>query len=302
MKNFLSQKRALSLNNATRRVRSAPSDFCNGCEYLTHYQSNPNDERIPSLEATKCLCVDNPYQGFIIIGDGLTIEGYGTNGKKLDPVKNAWGASAGTFKISAEKTTEITYYIGIDSQEQEPDNIRHQIVVLKKNWEGKIRHKYDISTNAINNEGEALHFVAPNKVTLTYKTDDKANCRDGYNKKFTDGTAEGEYLYLSVSPSGYERGKTGKFEGELEVTSSVPNAPSYYPDKVFEVKPNMIFSAAVPDYEFMEGGGLSGGAIAGIVIACIVVVGVVVFCVVWFVVLKKSCPCGSGGGKESAEA
>ena len=285
------------MNNVTRKYKAV--EGCDQCKSIHQSLSN--------LKKDDCICYDaSDYEAFFVIGNGLEIEGYDSKGNKIGPVQNAWGASTGSYKITLKQDTDVSFRssaVSIPPFSYE-GQIEHYIVVFKKNWEGQIHTTYDVRKDGSTIEYEYLYFYAPDTsaVKVTYETENNANCAVDPSVETSEkaDTVSGQWVSLTVA--NMEADEVGEFTAELDVTSSVTNPPSYYPDKIFEVKRDMIFSAALPDYEFLDvGGGLSGGAIAGIVIACVVVVGVVVFCVVWFVVLKKSCPCG-GSGKESAEA
>ena len=299
MNQFLAQKRALSMGNITRQIKAQRPDGCDSCQEISL-------EQITSAKQGQCFCIELPseynYVNYVlIVGDGLTIEGYNTLNNHIGPIENAFGASTGYYKITATKDTPIAYYRGAFSGDEESN----YIVIFKNSWEGTLQSVSDIESweqkRGTFSQERAI-FFSPSEITLQYELKegdlslivDEQTIRDPQ----TQGTVSGMHITIGSTPV-FERGQTGKFEASVDVTSSVANPPSYYPDKIFQIKPNLIFSAALEDYEFLsDQGGLSGGAIAGIVIACIVVVAVIVFCVVWFVVLKKPCPCG---GKQDGE-
>ena len=292
MNSFLAQKRAISMGNKTRQIKAREPEGCDSCA-RSYYE-------ITSMTQGECFCMDLQNFYLLALGDGLTIEGNTNQGKQIGPIENAWGASGGYYKFTATKDTPVTFYSS-SIPEHTSDTQRHHIVIFKKNWEGKLKSSSDIqSWESQMVIDETAIFLSPTEITVTYKATEGeiGGTVDQYTSiENNEGTVKGKSIFISPSVV-FERGQTGKFEASADITSSVADPPSYYPDKIFEVKDSIIFSSALEDYQFQsDDEGLSGGEIAGIVIACVVVVGVVAFCIVWFVVLKKPCPCG---GKDAA--
>ena len=266
-----------------------------------------------SLKKDFCFCIDSRKYVSFLFAPGLTVEGVDSDYNKIGPVQNAWGVSTGYYKITATQDVSKPYFWANEISLGPPDGLaipgdwRH--VAVFKDWDGKMKSEVDVKDKDkfdIDVTAEYLYTFAP-KVTVSWETEDTL-AADAYpppksEVDYKKGTVSAETVKAFVIPGGIgDNIENKKYEGEVSVEIKIDEQPSFYPNKIFQMKPNMIFDDNVEEYEFLDSGGLSGGAIAGIVIACVVVVGVVVFCIVWFVVLKKGCCCGNGGKNSDAEA
>ena len=321
MKNFLSVKRASSLQN-TNITKQAKATYPEGCVYIPTAQgecqilpfsgTTVGNERFSRGD---CFCVDSSSAASFIFGQGLSIEGIGYDGTTLAKRQNAWGGSTGYFKITAEQDTEVNYIVNAIYIDPESEFDSRSIAVLK-DWDGKIKYEMDVKTFQDVTLTEEKIFTGANQVTVSYETDDDSPFKlsiENYvlntqtnqyekheDRPVTSGDFTAQYGFVEfVISSLMEENK--KYDQEASVTVKIDKKLPFQPEKIFQVKPNQIFDDSLEEYEFLSSGGLSAGAIAGIVIACVVVVGVIVFCVIWFVVLKKGCCCG-GGKNSDAEA
>ena len=134
MKSLIAQHRAYSLANITRQSKAKPPEGCDSCDQL---QTNRQWGTF-SVKKDECACFDSSRYGFLVIGDGLTIEGNDYNGKAIAPVQNAWGAATGYYKITATTDTTVYYAITDISPEKEDGYDDRYIAVFKKSWEGTI--------------------------------------------------------------------------------------------------------------------------------------------------------------------
>ena len=296
--------------NITKQTKAIKPDGCGS--QCTDYGtvSDFGEAQIPIIK-DQCFCIDSSSHVTFLFAEGLRVEGYGSDGSKLGPVDNAWGVSTGYFKVTPTKTVNNAYYWVNDISLEPPLPIdgdwRH--IAVFKDFDGKITSEVDIKDKTRlegDLKAEIVYTIAPT-ATVTYETDDVFVPSNYYNVQLSPGSNDQKgSLTLEkgrafVSPTDlYQAYKTQnlglienkKYEAEASATVTINKKPPFYPNKIFQMKPNQIYTDNVEEYEFLSGGGLSGGAIAGIVISCIVVVGVVVFCIVWFVVLKKGCCCG----------
>ena len=313
MKNFLSLKRSLSLQNRniTKQTRDSypyPEGCGSGSGALC--QILPGGQQFDTTKIAKdeCFCVDSSSYASFVFGKGLTIEGTDRNGESIGKKTNAWGGSTGYFKVTATVDTEVTYlanYIQVFTDM--PENYDARQIAVLKDWDGKISYEADFSDENNVPQTYEMIYTGALEVKVSYETGDENRVESQFlpdperklNEQKDEVTAT--FGYLQVYPN-VDEPEAKKYTADASVTVTLTKKPSYYPEKIFQIKPNMIFDDSLEEYEFLDSGGLSGGAIAGIVIACVVVVGVVVFCVVWFVVLKKPCCCGKGGKNSDAEA
>ena len=274
------------------------------------------------LKKGDCFCFDSSDGVSFIFSPNLRVEGNAVGGSYLGPVDHAWGASTGYFKVTLLEDLEPeTFYSSnevklLDNILSIPGDLRN--IAIFKDWEGTIKSEVDIQDkDRLQGDltGEIVYALAP-EVTVSFETDemvyaswDGNNVSPGSNQQ--KGTVTTNRAYGFAAPTDVYNALTKldpslvdnkKYEAKASITVTLNDQTPWYPNKIFQMKPNMIFDNSVEEYEFLDGGGLSAGAIAGIVIACAVVVGVVVFCIVWFVVLKKGCCCGKGGKNSDAEA
>ena len=327
MKNFLSLKRASSLQNTniTKQVKATYPEGCvenptaeGECKILQFSGTRVGSQKFSGGD---CFCVDSSSAASFIFGQGLSIEGIGYDGTPLAKRQNAWGGSTGYFKITAEQDTEVNYIVNAIEIDTETDpTIDSRSIAVLKDWDGKIKVELDVQGFVTYNgvrvgvNGEMTDetiYTGGQQVTVTYESEDKLftqkivhNPQTGsYQQSEVEVGTKGEFTALFGAVGFYfdlEDLEKKKYDQEASVTIKIDKKLPYQPDKIFQVKPNQIFDDSLEEYDFLAGG-LSAGAIAGIVIACVVVVGVIVFCVIWFVVLKKGCCCG-GGKNSDAEA
>ena len=106
MKTLLAQLRARNSHPQTQN--SYITHDLTGCtDYITESGSH-------TLKKDEFVCVDCTGSLFIALGSSLTIEGVVREDgqeKYLEPVKNAWGASTGRYKVTATKDETVNIYL-----------------------------------------------------------------------------------------------------------------------------------------------------------------------------------------------
>ena len=324
MRNLLTIRNATSLHsqNITKQAKAIqrPEGCGTSCIDLGIFLNPNGDFGVSPLtfKGGQCYCIDSPNAASFLFAEGLTVEGYGVNGEYLGKKENAWGGSTGYFKITPSTDVSnvryIVNYIKLNNPLEDYYGVqgvdwRH--IAVFKDWDGTMKSEADIKdllNRDVTGTIEQLHTFSA-KVTVSYDTNDELvpdwnpdpdNLATLNPKK---GTFSTKYANAYVTPEGFLQKlqtltlENGEYSAESKIEVKIDETTGFYPNKVFQMKPNQIFDNNVEEYDFLSGG-LSAGAIAGIVIACVVVVGVVVFCIVWFVVLKKGC-CGKGGSADA---
>ena len=260
-----------------------------------------------------CYCVNSLDSVSFLFAEGLTVEGFDSDGNQIGPKTNAWGISTSYVKVTVPNTlTNVRYmynYFDISNPlERYLPNSDYRHVAVFKEWDGTMKSEADVRDKDkldLDLTVEQFHAFS-SKITVTYETEDTLiPSYDPYPDNLASidpkkGTFSTKYASAYVMPSDFDLDKVEnkKYSAEAKIEVKIDETNGFYPNKIFQMKPNMIFDNDVEEYDFLAGG-LSGGAIAGIVIACVVVVAVVVFCIVWFVVLKKGCCCGKGGNNDA---
>ena len=152
MKNILSLKRASSLHNrnVTRQTKTTRPEGCDDCYLDLKPVMGPNGpeqfDHIENVPDKQCICIDTTGYASFVFGKGIRIEGYYADGKKLDPVDNAWGASNGYFKVSTTVPTELYYLAFYVEIQESSESFKTKQIVALKDWEGTLNSKMDIET------------------------------------------------------------------------------------------------------------------------------------------------------------
>ena len=315
MRSILSQYRANILNHPKNISKAVKEQEIEGCQdkYIEingYEQSNSYFYQKIELEENDYFCVPEIQYNFWAFGESLTFEGILYNGTKLGPVKNAFGAGLGTYKIIATVKTTVHFYSYYLYGEVTAEYVKDVILSFKKNWEGSITSIMEISETGyyyLNFNPFYYTNLYPTKLTVT---SDKPILAPAHYESAVDSIScviaqdsfYGKILYFHyfyTVPFNDIPETFGTYTGTAHIKIESEQLPEGFPDKMFKVTMPSIYSydQEITDDQLPnnkndtddDDSPLGTGAIVGIVIACVVVVGVVAFCVVWFVVLKKGC-------------
>ena len=316
MKTLLAQLRARNSHPQTQN--SYITHDLTGCtDYITESGSH-------TLKKDEFVCVDCTGSLFIALGSSLTIEGVVREDgqeKYLEPVKNAWGASTGRYKVTATKDETVNIYLpprsiyfemsqnNVDSEYNEltkkNGTSRYNgiaVLSLRESRGVTLTSKVEIFNNdeefGYNIDTESMIVFNPNNASVTFHYDEEeiyidtqpdfALNDDGSNQTI------GQWIVIQYnaynSPIEFDIEETTNLDdltGDYKYTvtcdiDSVNSVPDNFPDNDVKLTRNTIFSEDTEQYSFMTGGKLSAGVIAAIVIAVVVVVALIVVLIVCY--------------------
>ena len=264
------------------------------------------------MKAGEFICINVSDKFFISLGDSLTIEGTGHDGKEIAAVQNAYAGTTGLYKVTATKDTSVNVYIPTDERfysfllaEKEPDysyqdgdyyivrkSDPRYVLSFRKRRGLTVSYDFDVNLHdknvSLEYKTETLISFNPNNHSVIYQYYAKKiglfTIPEGRTKTEDDyEQAQGEWVYTAPNDKNAtikDNANWDDLEGyhRFKVTCTIDSAevPPFFPDTDVKLLPNTIYSDQTEAYSFLAGGKLSAGVVAAIVVGCLVAVIIII--------------------------
>ena len=301
MKRFLAQARANNISH--RKVKEEPLEVEGCTDYMQ--LAEIYDPWRSFLKKGEHICIDATNYDFVIFGDSLTIEGIALNGTKFPTTPNAWGATAGKFKVISTKDTSITMLaagLALRTHGRFYGTTFRELLIMKQHYKGTIKDRLIINAKTL----EAFEYkeyaivLHPNSImTLKMLNPGWPILQHVELEEDVDPNIPGTHLHGSLYTfEQIEFEETGTVENDVDVTIAaevevnITSPLEYFPDQVIELQEGMIFSKSTPEYkgdDHSKNGKGNNGIHPGVIAAIAIGGGVIVAagCAIAYFVFKN---------------